>query len=66
MPRDFLLPLSGFSLMTKNDKPVFIKESKTEIAVISKVLPVGENLGEKKNDFGKSRWMSGDIKSQIK
>ena len=52
--------------MTENDKPVFIKESKTEIAVISKVLPVGENLGEKKNDFGKSRWMSGDIKSQIK
>ena len=41
--------------MTKNDKPVFIKESKTEIAVISKVLPVGEKLGEKKNDFGKSR-----------
>lgn len=39
--------------MTKNDKPVFIKESKTEIAVISKVLPVGENLGEKKMTLGK-------------
>lgn len=39
--------------MPKNDTPIFIKESKTEIAVISKVLPVGENLGEKKMTLGK-------------